>query len=196
MTITKKNINLLIIISSPSGAGKTSICKKLIIKYQNLKLSISDTTRKPRDNEVEGSDYYFIDEQEFEKRIKNREYIEYANVFGNYYGSRYKYIEEILESGKDVLFDIDWQGAEQLRNSKFSNILSIFVVPPSKDVVLERLKSRAFESGDNNNSIFERFSTFEQEMSHKKEYDFVVVNKDLDQCVSEIYSLISRRKIG
>ena len=128
---------IVIVISSPSGAGKTSVCHKLIERDKSIALSISDTTRPARDNEIDGVDYNFIKEEEFKIRIKNKSYIEYANVFGNFYGSQYKNITDHFESGRDILFDIDWQGAKQLKNSSFVNIVSIFIIPPSKDAIYQ-----------------------------------------------------------
>ena len=183
--------NLIIVISSPSGAGKTTVCKRIIKKNKNICLSISDTTRKSRNNEINGVDYHFVSESEFKTNIKNHSYIEYANVFGNYYGSRKKNILDNFKNNKDTLFDIDWQGAEQLKKSSFKNIISIFIIPPSKDIIYQRLKLRAETSGDDLNSINNRMKKYETEMSHKKEYDHVVINKNLDECVKEVELIIA-----
>ena len=148
-----KNPKLLIIISSPSGAGKTSVCKKILENNKGISISISDTTRPARNNEVDGIDYNFISSIEFDERIKKNLYIEYAKVFNNYYGSQKKNIIKLFNEGKDVLFDIDWQGAKQLRESNYSKILSIFIVPPSKEAIYERLKFRTEKSGGNNQDI-------------------------------------------
>jgi guanylate kinase len=182
---------IIIVISSPSGAGKTSVCHKLTERDKSIALSISDTTRPARDNEEDGIDYNFIDEEEFKNRIKNNSYIEYANVFGNFYGSQYKNITHHFENGRDILFDIDWQGAKQLRNSSFSNIISIFIIPPSKDTIYKRLKLRAKTSGDDEKAIDKRMSKYETEMSHKNDYDYIVTNEKLETCVSEIESIIN-----
>tara|TARA_A100001011_G_scaffold309050_1_gene324973 strand:+ start:263 stop:862 length:600 start_codon:yes stop_codon:yes gene_type:complete len=186
-----KSKKLIIVISSPSGAGKSSICKQLLYDDPQLNISISDTTRSPRDNETNGTDYNFIEKNEFERRIKNNEYIEYANVFGNYYGSLEKDITSALENGFDVLFDIDWQGALQLKNSNYPNILTIFIIPPSKDAIYERLKLRAKKSGDNERAINDRMSMYETEMSHRDEYEYIVENSDFERCVSEIKKIIN-----
>ena len=148
-------------ISSPSGAGKTSVCQKLIERDKNICLSVSDTTRKARDNEVDGLDYNFIEKIEFKKRIKKNVYIEYAEVFGNFYGSQKKNITENFENNKDTLFDIDWQGASQLKNSSMANILSIFIVPPSRESIHQRLILRAEKSGDDQKAINERMKKYE-----------------------------------
>ena len=132
--------NLIIVISSPSGAGKTTVCKKILERDKKIGISISDTTRLARNNEVNGLDYNFISEKEFMIRVQENAYIEYANVFGNYYGSLRSNITDHFEKNRDILFDIDWQGAEQLKNSIFSNIVSIFIVPPSKDVCTDEIE--------------------------------------------------------
>ena len=185
---------IVIVISSPSGAGKTSVCHKLIERDKSIALSISDTTRPARDNEKDGVDYNFIKEEEFKNRIKNQSYIEYANVFGNFYGSQYKNIIDHFENGRDILFDIDWQGAEQLKNSSFINIISIFIIPPSKDAIYQRLKSRAKTSGDNEMAINKRMKKYETEMSHKNDYDYIVINDNLEICVDEIELIIKNKR--
>lgn len=185
-----KNPKLLIIISSPSGAGKTSVCKKILENNKGISISISDTTRPARNNEVDGIDYNFISSIEFDERIKSNLYIEYAKVFNNYYGSQKENIIKLFNEGKDVLFDIDWQGAKQLRESNYSKILSIFIVPPSKEAIYERLKFRTEKSGGNNQDIENRMKQFEIEMSHKDEYDFIVMNDDFETCVKRIESII------
>ncbi len=193
---TQRNSGLLIVISSPSGAGKTSICKRLLKENNKINVSISDTTRAPRDNEINGNDYNFISENEFKRKIKNNEYVEFAKVFGNYYGSLKENVNSILSAGNDVLFDIDWQGAKQLRKSSYSNMLTFFIIPPSKDVIYERLKQRAKMSGDDEKAINKRMSMYETEMSHKQDYDHVVINEDIDKCITEIKELITQKKLS
>ena len=188
------NKRIIIVISSPSGAGKTSACHKLIERDKSIALSISDTTRSPRDNEIDGVDYNFINEDEFKNRIKNKSYIEHANVFGNFYGSQYKNIIDHFKNGSDVLFDIDWQGAKQLKDSSFKNIVSIFIVPPSKDAIYKRLKSRAVTSGDNEIAIENRMNKYETEMRHKNDYDYVVINDKLETCVDELVKIINNKR--
>ena len=188
------NKRIIIVISSPSGAGKTSACHKLIERDKSIALSISDTTRSPRDNEIDGVDYNFINEDEFKNRIKNKSYIEYANVFGNFYGSQYKNIINHFKNGSDILFDIDWQGAKQLKSSSFKNIVSIFIVPPSKDAIYKRLKSRAVASGDNEKAIENRMNKYETEMRHKNDYDYVVINDELETCVDELEKIIKDKR--
>ena len=187
---------MIIIISSPSGAGKTSICKELLKKDDKLRISISDTTRIPRDNEVNNQDYNFISEESFKTKIANQEYAEYALVFGNYYGSLHKHVLRLLNEGFDVLFDIDWQGAVQLKNSNYNNILSFFITPPSKDVIYQRLLSRAKISGDNELDIANRMSFYEKEISHMNEYDHVIENNELNVCVRKIQKIITKKRIN
>lgn len=181
---------LIIVVSSPSGAGKSSICKQLLKDDPQLNISISDTTRAPRDNETNGTDYNFIEKKEFERRIENNEYIEYANVFGNYYGSLYKNVQKSLDSGYDVLFDIDWQGSLQLKASNQPNLLTIFITPPSKEIIYERLKLRAEKSGDNEQAIQYRMEMYETEMSHQNEYQHIVENDEFEECVFKIKKII------
>ena len=185
---------LIIIVSSPSGAGKSSICKRLLLEDKSIKISISDTTRLPRNNEIDGNDYNFVSIEKFKNRIANNEYIEYANVFGNYYGSLYENVNDTLNDGFDILFDIDWQGSLQLKNSKYPNILTIFIVPPSKDAIYDRLKKRALGSGDNESAINKRLNLYETEMSHKNEYEYVVINDDFENCISEIKGIIDKAR--
>ena len=192
-TVKKKN-NLLIIISSPSGAGKTSVCKRIIKDDNKIKLSISHTTRPPRDNEINGVDYFFISSDDFNSKIANKSFLEYANVFGNYYGTSKMNVEEILYKEFDVLFDIDWQGAAQILNSNLAKIVTIFLVPPSKDAVLERLKKRSKDTGDNKESIRRRMLEYENEMMHANEYSYVVTNNNFEECVKKVMNIIENER--
>ena len=193
-----KSKRLIIVISSPSGAGKSSICKQLLRDDPQLNISISDTTRPPRDNEINGKDYNFIEKSEFESRIKNNEYIEYANVFGNYYGSLHKDVQNSLNKGFDVLFDIDWQGSLQLKESNQPNLLTIFITPPSKEIIYKRLKLRAEKSGDNEQAIQHRMKMYETEMSHQNEYEYIVENDKFEECILKIKKIIleAREKLN
>ena len=195
MTNSPRSKKLIIVISSPSGAGKSSICKQLLNDDPQLNISISDTTRSPRDNETNGIDYNFIEKNEFEHRIKNNEYIEYANVFGNYYGSLQKGVQKLLDNGFDVLFDIDWQGSLQLKASNQPNLLTIFITPPSKEIIYERLKSRAKKSGDNEQAIQYRMKMYETEMSHQNEYEYIVENDKFEECFLKIKEIILQARI-
>ena len=184
---------ILIIISSPSGAGKTSICKKLLELDSELKPSISFTTRKPRNNETNGIDYIFISKEDFEKKISNGEFLEYANVFNNKYGTLASSTIDLLNKDHDVLFDIDWQGTQQLSQNN-NNILTIFILPPDKNEIERRLKKRETENSENVDIVNERMSKFEDDLSHWKEYDYVVTNDNFDKCVSEILNIITAER--
>ena len=192
-TIVYKN-NLLIIISSPSGAGKTSVCKKIINYDNKIKLSVSHTTRAPRDNEINGIDYFFISSDRFNSKISDKSFLEFANVFGNYYGTSKKNVEEKLLEDFDVLFDIDWQGAAQILNSNLAKIVTIFLVAPSKEVVLARLKKRSKETGDDYDSIKKRMLKYENEMKHANDYDYVVINDNIEECTKKIVSIIKNER--
>ena len=176
-SLTYNKNNLLIIISSPSGAGKTTVCNRIINDDKRIKLSISHTTRSPRDNELNGVDYFFISSEKFNKKILDQSFLEYANVFGNYYGTSKKKVEEILSNNFDVLFDIDWQGAAQILRSNLAKIVTIFLVPPSKEAVFERLKKRSIETGDGYDAIQKRMLEYENEMIHANEYSYIVINR-------------------
>ena len=177
----------MIILSSPSGAGKTTLVK-LISKNKNLIVSVSHTTRKPRPNEINGVDYYFVNKSTFEDLINKNEFLEYANVFNNFYGTSKKKITQKLDEGKNILFDIDWQGAEQikLRNLKYK-IISIFILPPSKDVLRKRLSNRDMKD---KLIVEERMKQFDKDILHWKNHDFVVINDDLNKCYEEIIKIL------
>jgi guanylate kinase len=184
---------ILIVISSPSGAGKTSVCKKLLELDSELRPSISVTTRRPRNNETNGIDYIFISKEDFDKKISNGQFLEYANVFNNKYGTLVSSTKDILNQGFDVLFDIDWQGTQQLSQNN-NNILTIFILPPDKNEIERILKKRETENSENIDIVSERMSKFEDELSHWKEYDYVVTNDNFDKCVSEILNIISAER--
>ncbi len=183
--------NIMVILSSPSGAGKTTISKKIQQKYQNFKISVSHTTRKPRPNEVEGIDYYFTNENDFKNRIDNNEFYEYAKIFGNYYGTSKKSVLNLLNNENDVLFDIDWQGTQQLSKFKELNLLKIFILPPSKEELKKRLIQR---NQDNLDVVEERLKAYDSDSSHKKDYDFVVINDNLESCFKEVEKIILKNK--
>jgi len=189
----KETKGILIVISSPSGAGKTSICKELLRLDDNIRPSISVTTRKPRNNETDGIDYIFITEKDFNKKISNESFLEYANVFNNKYGTLASSTEKLLSNNYDVLFDIDWQGTQQLSQNN-NNILTIFILPPDKAEIERRLKKRETENSEIVDIVSERMSKFEDELSHWKEYDYVVTNDDFEKCISEILNIISAER--
>jgi guanylate kinase len=183
--------NIMVILSSPSGAGKTTISKKIQQKYQNFKISVSHTTRKPRPNEVEGIDYYFINENDFKNKIKNDEFYEYAKIFGNYYGTSKESVLNLLKNKNDVLFDIDWQGTQQLSKFKELNLLKIFILPPSKEELKKRLIQRNQDKPD---VVEERLKAYDTDSAHKKDYDFVVINDNLENCFKEVEKIILMKK--
>lgn len=180
-------------ISSPSGAGKTSICKKLLELDDKIRPSISLTTRKPRNNETNGVDYIFTSNEEFDKLVVEGSFLEYANVFNNKYGTLASSTNNLLEKNFDVLFDIDWQGTQQLTQSN-NNILTIFILPPDKLEIERRLKKREKENLESIDIVNDRMLKFEDELSHWKEYDYVVTNDDFDKCISEIINIISAER--
>ena len=182
----------MFILSSPSGAGKTTLVKK-ISRNKNFLVSISHTTRLPRPNEKNGKDYYFISKNVFKKLIKKGEFLEHAKVFDNYYGSSKDLIINKLKQGKNVLFDIDWQGTRQIKNKKLKyKLLTIFILPPSKNELLKRLIKREKK---NMKTVKKRMKEFKKDLSRWKEYDFVVINDDLKKCYEKIMSAIKNKKI-
>ena len=184
---------LLIIISSPSGAGKSSIAKKILASDPQIVFSISATTRLPRTGERDGQEYFFKSEEEFKNMINSGEMLEYAEVFGNIYGTPKEPVQKALSTGKDVLFDVDWQGGTQLRNSLLRDyVVSIFILPPSINELEQRLILRGQDSIETVNS---RMSRSREEISHWSEYDYVLVNKDIEQTKFEIKSIILAERL-
>ena len=182
-----ENDGVMIILSSPSGAGKTTLVN-LLSKLDNFEISISHTTRQPRPNETPNKDYFFVDETEFKRLIKNQEFLEYAKVFNNFYGSTRTPVINNLNKGKNVLFDIDWQGADQIKNKKLDyRLITFFILPPSKEILFERLSTR-----DMKDKLIaeERMKQFGRDVLHWINYDYVVINSDLDECFQKIKSLI------
>ena len=178
---------IMVILSSPSGAGKTTLVK-LLSKNRNFFISISHTTRKPRQNEFRGKDYHFVSDEEFKRLINNGEFLEYAKVFNNFYGTTRSPVIQNLEDGKNVIFDIDWQGADQIKNKKLNyKLITFFLLPPSKEVLFERLSNR-----DMKDKLIadQRMREFDRDVLHWINYDYVVVNDDLNECYSKIEKLI------
>ncbi len=185
-----KKDGIIVILSSPSGAGKTTLVKK-IAKEKDFKISISHTTRKARTNEVHGKDYFFISESEFKNLIKNNEFLEYAKVFENYYGSSKNQVLDNLNKGKNVIFDIDWQGTEQIKKQKLKyKLITFFILPPSKIELFNRLRNRDMKD---KNIVEQRMRQFNQDIEHWKNYDFVIINDDLENCYKEIIELIDKK---
>ena len=182
-----KNDGIMIILSSPSGAGKTTLVN-LLSKIDNFEVSISHTTRQPRPNETPDKDYYFVEEKEFQRLIGNDEFLEYAKVFNNLYGTTRTPVIDKLNKGKNVLFDIDWQGADQIKNKKLDyKLITFFLLPPSKEVLFERLSNRDMKD---KLIVDERMKQFGRDVLHWINYDYVVINDDLNSCYKKIFNLI------
>jgi len=176
----------MVILSSPSGAGKTTLVKKISLA-NNFQISISHTTRPPRTNEINGEDYFFVNKNKFEVLIKKKEFLEYAKVFENYYGSSKRAVIKNLDNGKNVIFDIDWQGSEQIKKKKLNyKLITFFILPPSRKVLIERLSNRDMKD----KNIVERMKQFDQDILRWKNYDFVVINDELEKCYYEITNLL------
>ena len=178
---------IVIVLSSPSGAGKTTLVKK-ISKKNNFQISISYTTRIPRDNEVNGSDYYFIKKSEFKELIAQDELLEYAEVFDNFYGSSKTKVQNFIKNKKNVLFDIDWQGTQKIRKKiDKKNLITFFILPPSKKTLINRLSER---ENNNINIVKQRMAKFESDVTNWVDYDYVVINDNLEICLEEILNVI------
>ena len=191
MAVEKKG--MMFVLSSPSGTGKTTLTKKLAENNINFVISISYTTRKPRPNEIDEKDYHFISREKFENLLKKNNFFEYANIFDNYYGTLKKSVLELLSQGKDVLFDIDWQGTKQLNKIKNLSLVTFFILPPNLKVLKERLLNR--HKGQEK-LVEKRMNKFNEEISHWNEYNYVVVNDDLNKCYDKILSIIMSEKKG
>jgi len=183
---------VMLVLSSPSGAGKTSISRRLLAEDDRLELSISATTRKRRPGEVEGKDYHFVTADDFHLMINNREMLEYAKVFDHYYGSPATPVMAALGAGRDVLFDIDWQGTQQLADASREDLVSVFILPPSTRDLEKRLLSRAQDSAD---VVASRMVKASDEISHYREYDYILVNADLDQAVKEVKAILQAERL-
>lgn len=188
----KDNLNtdrrgMMIVLSSPSGAGKTSLSRKLLEKNKNLFLSISFTTRPPRPLEVNESDYFFVNDEKFIDMLNKDEFLEHAKVFDFYYGTPKKPVMNALKSGKDILFDIDWQGTQQLMNSVQDDLVKIFVLPPSAKELEKRLLKR---NQDTDETVKSRMSKASDEISHYAEYDYIIINEDFDESLEKINSIL------
>ncbi|MDA9153069.1 guanylate kinase [Candidatus Pelagibacter sp.] len=183
-----ENDGVMIVLSSPSGAGKTTLVK-MLSKEDNYEISISHTTRQPRPSEINNKDYYFVQEDEFKRLINNQEFLEYAKVFNNFYGTTRTPVIDRLDKGKNILFDIDWQGADQIKNKKLDyKLITFFILPPSKEVLFERLSNR-----DMKDKLIaeERMKQFGRDVLHWINYDYVVINDNLENCHLKIANLIN-----
>lgn len=183
---------LMLVLSSPSGAGKTTLSRMLLASEPDLAMSVSVTTRPMRPGEIDGKDYYFISEAEFTSRRDRNEFLEHANVFGNYYGTPANMAEAVLNSAKDVLFDIDWQGTQQLKARAREDLVSVFILPPSKRALQQRLTTRAQDSAE---IVAARMAKASDEMSHWPEYDYVIVNDDVNVAHQQLRAILTAERL-
>ena len=184
------NKNIMVILSSPSGVGKTTLTKKIQQKYQSFKISVSHTTRKPRSNEVDGVDYYFISQNKFKELIEKKKFYEYAEIFGNFYGTSKENVDHDIKKN-DLIFDIDWQGTKQLSKFKNLNLIKIYLITDSKEELKKRLIKRNQNTTD---EVIKRFKSFDEDIKHWKDYDYIIINKNLDNCFKQIENIILTNK--
>ena len=181
--------NIMVILSSPSGVGKTTLTKKIQQKYQSFKISVSHTTRPPRSNEVDGVDYNFVSVKKFEELIKQNEFYEYAKIFENYYGTLKKMVDEAIKEN-DILFDIDWQGTKQLSKFKNLNLIKIYLITDKKE-----LKTRLIKRNQNTkDEVKKRFDSFDEDIKHWNDYDYIIINQNLENCFRQIENIIEDNK--
>ncbi len=188
--MTDGKSNIMVILSSPSGVGKTTLTKKLQQKYQSIKISVSHTTRAPRTNEVDGVDYYFVSKEKFTNLIKEGKFYEYAKIFDNYYGTLKKNVDEAIVKN-DIIFDIDWQGTKQLSKFKNLNLIKIYLITDNKDELKKRLVTRNQNTSE---EVERRFNSFDQDIKHWKDYDYVLINQNLDTCFKQLEKIIILHK--
>lgn len=192
---TIKRRGLMYVMSSPSGAGKTTITRALLENNKDLTISISATTRKRRSGEDHGKDYYFVSTEEFSKMIDNGDMLEHAKVFDNYYGTPRAPIEEALSLGKDVIFDIDWQGTQQLAEIAREDLVTVFILPPERAALEKRLRNRSRDTLESDTDIRGRMSKAADEMSHYTEYDYVIINDDIDEAIKKAQIILDAERI-
>ncbi len=190
-----KRRGLMYVMSSPSGAGKTTITRALLKNNDNLIISVSATTRKRRAGEVHAQDYYFLDIEEFRNMIDNDEMLEHAKVFDNYYGTPREPIEKALSEGKDVIFDIDWQGTQQLSEIAREDLVTVFILPPTRSALESRLRNRSKDTLESDGDIRGRMSKAADEMSHYTEYDYVIINNDVDEAINKAQIILDAERI-
>ena len=183
---------LMLVLSSPSGAGKTTIARDILSRDEDLRMSVSATTRPKRPGEVEGLDYYFVKEERFRLMVNRQELLEHATVFGNLYGTPRAPVENSLAAGQDVLFDIDWQGTQQLREAAREDLVSVFILPPTTQELERRLKARAQDSEE---VVAQRMSKAADEMSHYPEYDYIIVNHDIKSSVAQVQAILTAERL-
>lgn len=182
--------NIMVILSSVSGAGKTTITKKIQQKHTSFKISVSHTTRKPRPNEVDGVDYYFISEDKFKKFIDEKKFYEHAKIFGNYYGTLKESVDNLIKKN-DIIFDIDWQGTKQLSKFKNLNLIKIYIIPPNKKELKNRLLSR---NQDSKKEVERRFKAYDEDIQHWVDYDYIIINENLENCYKQVENIILENK--
>ena len=183
---------LMLVMSSPSGAGKTTITRALLERDQGISMSVSATTRAPRPGEVDGKDYFFVAVDKFQAWVKDGQFLEHARVFDNYYGTPKGPVETVLRDGRDVLFDIDWQGTQQLRDTARADLVSVFVLPPSVEELERRLHTRAQDSAE---VVAKRMAKAGDEMSHWPEYDYIIVNEDLETSIASVQAILTAERL-
>ncbi|MDC0880017.1 guanylate kinase [Hellea sp.] len=183
---------IMVVLSSPSGAGKTTLTKKVLNSSNNILMSVSATTRQPRPGEVDGKDYIFLSKSKFSEMIDNDEFLEYAKVFDNFYGTPRAPVEDALAKGFDIVFDIDWQGAQQLTQAAANDLVKIFILPPNMRELENRLRSRAQDSDD---VIARRMSKSENEISHWAEYDYIIINEDISEAIEELTTIVNAERM-
>ena len=183
---------LMLVLSSPSGAGKTTLSRRLLAEDEGVRLSVSVTTRKMRPREVDGRDYHFIDRRAFQAMVRNDDLLEYAEVFDNSYGTPAKPVMDALAQGRDVLFDIDWQGTQQLREKARTDLVAVFVLPPSIPELERRLRARAQDDYD---TIVRRMAKAADEMSHWAEYDYVIINREIEQAFADVKAILAAERL-
>ena len=188
--MNNKDDCMMVILSSPSGAGKTTITKKIQQKYHSFKISVSHTTRRPRSNEIDGVDYHFISQDKFKNLIKEDQFYEYAEIFDNYYGTLKKNVDELSKTN-DIIFDIDWQGTKQLSKYKNLNLIKIYLIPPNKTELKDRLIKRNQNSSE---EVKRRFNAFDEDIKHWKDYDYILINENLENCYKQIERIITSKK--
>ena len=190
LTITRRG--LMLVLSSPSGAGKTTISRALLEAEPNLSMSVSVTTRPPRPGEQDGKDYYFVSVPDYERMVRDGELLEHARVFDNLYGTPRAHVERTLSAGRDILFDIDWQGTQKLRAAARDDVATIFVLPPSHEELERRLRSRALDSEE---VVRKRMARAADEMSHWPEYDYIIVNRDVEESIAQAKSILNAERL-
>ena len=190
--MTHDTENIMIILSSPSGVGKTTLTKKIQQKNQSFKISVSHTTRTPRSNEIDGVDYFFVSKLKFKELIDKKKFYEYAKIFGNYYGTLKENVDQSILKN-DIIFDIDWQGTKQLSKFKNLNLIKIYLITENKEELKKRLINRNQNTAD---EIEKRFKSFDKDIQHWNDYDYIIINKNLEVCFKQIEKIISEKKIS